>query len=89
MKTTTRKTSANPSKLAAHVVAEHLSPDELYGVMLDRVSAEDLRLMEDAIIARWAPKRLKDPNEREMATLEAYFMLGLEIGKRIGGGAGR
>ena len=82
-----KKPAITPSNLADSILDRYLSPRELYGEMLDLVSAKDFQRMEDAIIATWAGPR--DDNERAteraIATQEVFFMLGLELGKRIGG----
>lgn len=85
----TRPTTASPADFAANIVSSYLDSGELYSEVVDVISGEDFRRLDDAVIARWAkgwPKdRSADQDERQIARQEVCFMLGLEIGKRIGG----
>lgn len=81
----TRPTTTSPAEFAQNIVSAYLANDELYSEVLDKISADDFQMLEDAVIAGWRKDRPNDPCEREIATQEVCFMLGLEIGKRIGG----
>jgi hypothetical protein len=74
-----------PADFAAKVLLSHLSNDALYTELLEVLSAEDFRRLEDASIAERLNQTDPSDDDRHMATLEVTFMLGLEIGRRIGG----
>lgn len=80
------KTAVTPVSLADRILALHLSPNEMYGVVLDHVSHKDFTELENAIMGQGRPVPGEtEESERALAHAEVCFLLGYELGKRIGG----
>jgi hypothetical protein len=83
MKTTPKQ---HPESIVARVLAEHLSPNELYNKILDDVTEDEFEAMENALIGdNPCLAGTTEADQRQIARQEACFLLGFEIGKRIGG----